>query len=465
MLSRVVPRDGRSRAYVDGRLATAAALAELGAGLVDLHGQHAHQSLLAPAAQRDALDRFGGVDLAPLRGRRERDRRASTPRSAALGGDDRARARELDLLRFQVDELDARAASPTRRGRALEAEEDAAGRRRRPPGGGGRRPWPRWPTTAARADAVGRRRRRPSPAGAPFAAIEERLRALAAELADVAAELRRLAEAHRRRPRAPGRRSAPAASSCTSCAASTATTLAEVHRLRGRAPRAGSPSSTRHDERAARARRRAGRGRRRPRRRRPKRSARRSPARGRPGWPTPCRPTSASWPWPSARSRSPSASDPGDEVAFLPGRQPGRRPPPLAKVASGGELARAMLALRLVLAGTAAGPTLVFDEVDAGVGGEAALAVGRALAAPRRATTRCWWSPTSPGGGVRRRTRSSWPRPTTARSTTATAPDAVDGDDAGRRAVPDAVGHAGAARPPEAHAAELLGRRGRGGPR
>jgi DNA repair protein RecN (Recombination protein N) len=60
---------------------------------------------------------------------------------------------------------------------------------------------------------------------------------------------------------------------------------------------------------------------------------------------------------------------------------------PLAKVASGGELARAMLALRLVLIGAqgngdAAGPsTLVFDEVDAGIGGRAAQAVGTALAA------------------------------------------------------------------------------------
>ena len=51
---------------------------------------------------------------------------------------------------------------------------------------------------------------------------------------------------------------------------------------------------------------------------------------------------------------------------------------PLAKVASGGELARAMLALRLVPPD--APPTMVFDEVDAGVGGEAAQAVGRALA-------------------------------------------------------------------------------------
>ena len=58
---------------------------------------------------------------------------------------------------------------------------------------------------------------------------------------------------------------------------------------------------------------------------------------------------------------------------------PGEPALPLSKVASGGELARAMLATRLVV--SAAPPTLVFDEVDAGVGGEAALAVGRALAA------------------------------------------------------------------------------------
>ena len=68
----------------------------------------------------------------------------------------------------------------------------------------------------------------------------------------------------------------------------------------------------------------------------------------------------------------------GREVAFLLAANLGEPPLPMAKVASGGELARAMLALRLVL--TEAPETLLFDEVDAGIGGEAALAVGRALA-------------------------------------------------------------------------------------
>jgi DNA repair protein RecN (Recombination protein N) len=46
LVRRVVPRHGRSRAYLDGSLATATALADLGSRLIDLHGQHAHQSLL-----------------------------------------------------------------------------------------------------------------------------------------------------------------------------------------------------------------------------------------------------------------------------------------------------------------------------------------------------------------------------------------------------------------------------------
>jgi DNA repair protein RecN (Recombination protein N) len=70
---------------------------------------------------------------------------------------------------------------------------------------------------------------------------------------------------------------------------------------------------------------------------------------------------------------------PGDDVELLFAADPGSPLRPLRKVASGGELARVMLALRLVL--TAGPETLVFDEVDAGIGGAAALAVGRALAA------------------------------------------------------------------------------------
>src|SRR5262249_1156956 len=75
---------------------------------------------------------------------------------------------------------------------------------------------------------------------------------------------------------------------------------------------------------------------------------------------------------------APPSDDGADEIEFLLAPNPGEPPRPLARAASGGELSRAMLALRVVL--SEAPPTLVFDEVDAGIGGEAGTAVGRALA-------------------------------------------------------------------------------------
>ena len=89
----------------------------------------------------------------------------------------------------------------------------------------------------------------------------------------------------------------------------------------------------------------------------------------------------ATWPRSPCRARRWAISvgdDPGDDVEFRLAANAGVPPLPLAKVASGGELARTMLALRLVL--TEAPDTLIFDEVDAGIGGSAAIAVGRSLA-------------------------------------------------------------------------------------
>jgi DNA repair protein RecN (Recombination protein N) len=69
-----------------------------------------------------------------------------------------------------------------------------------------------------------------------------------------------------------------------------------------------------------------------------------------------------------------------DQVRFLISTNPGQTPGALAKVASGGELSRLMLALKVVLAGGSPVPTLVFDEVDSGIGGATAAAVGERLA-------------------------------------------------------------------------------------
>lgn len=74
------------------------------------------------------------------------------------------------------------------------------------------------------------------------------------------------------------------------------------------------------------------------------------------------------------------ASDGADRVTFLAATNPGSAPGSLAKIASGGELSRFMLALRVVLAGRGDAGTLIFDEVDRGVGGATAAAVGERLA-------------------------------------------------------------------------------------
>ena len=123
ILCRVVPLDGRSRAYVNGRLATVSQLSELGQELLDMHGQHAHQSLLGAAAQREALDHFAQIDLSGLRAARARVTEVDAS-LALLGGDERARAREIDLLRFQVDEINATAIADPQEDEALGKEQD-----------------------------------------------------------------------------------------------------------------------------------------------------------------------------------------------------------------------------------------------------------------------------------------------------------------------------------------------------
>ena len=79
-------------------------------------------------------------------------------------------------------------------------------------------------------------------------------------------------------------------------------------------------------------------------------------------------------------SRDDLTSTGRDAVQLLLSAYPGAEPRPIGRGASGGELSRVMLALEVVLAGTDPVPTFVFDEVDAGIGGAAAIEVGRRLA-------------------------------------------------------------------------------------
>ncbi|MCZ7531003.1 MAG: AAA family ATPase [Acidimicrobiia bacterium] len=109
VLTRVVAAEGRSRAYMNGRLVTAGELAACTEDLLVHHGQHSHQALLHTASQRDALDAFAGAPAQEAR--REvatalAERRRADERIAEAGSGDRhALAREIDLLRFQVAEI------------------------------------------------------------------------------------------------------------------------------------------------------------------------------------------------------------------------------------------------------------------------------------------------------------------------------------------------------------------------
>ena len=138
MLARVGGPGGRSRAWIDGRMASVGALAEAAAELIELHGQHQHRSLVHTDAQRRALDAFGHIDLAELERPPASGSGSSTEESAALGGDARHRAREVDLLRYQIDEIDGAGIEDGDEDGRLEAEEDRLAAAAAPPAGGGR---------------------------------------------------------------------------------------------------------------------------------------------------------------------------------------------------------------------------------------------------------------------------------------------------------------------------------------
>jgi DNA repair protein RecN (Recombination protein N) len=108
LLRRVINADGRSRAFINGNATTLQQLKELGEMLLDIHGQHFHQSLGHRRIQRELLDHFG--ELLELRGETEtafRDWEALQERLQQLRAADADRASRLDLLAFQLQELDA----------------------------------------------------------------------------------------------------------------------------------------------------------------------------------------------------------------------------------------------------------------------------------------------------------------------------------------------------------------------
>ena len=378
ILARSVPVSGRSRAWVDGRMAPVGALGELGDGLVDIHGQHDQQSLLSVGGQRAALDAYCGSDLAPLASARAALHELRT-RLAALGGDERERARQADLLRYQVAEIDAARIEDASEDEALAEEEDRlAGMAA---------------IREAAAQALAALRGADGPAGADggasgllggalaglsaHAALEPlagRLRDVSAELDDVAGELRRVVDTWEEDParleEVQARRRL-----LHDLRRKYGETLADVLAF-GEQARGSLDEIGRQDAEAAalearlldadRAVRDAERG------------LRELRAGAAPGLSAAVTGRLRGLAMPDAELFVTVGEEgAGDAVQFLLAANRGEPAQPLGRVASGGELARTMLALRLVVEGGA--PTMLFDEVDAGVGGAAALALAGAL--------------------------------------------------------------------------------------
>jgi DNA repair protein RecN (Recombination protein N) len=382
VLTRVVPVTGRSRAYVDGKMASVQQLAEIGRTLVDLHGQHADQSLLGAPTQRRYLDRFGQISTDELATAR-RAVRDLTAGLNALGGDSRSRARELDLLKHQLSEIEsARIAGPDE-DETLRQEEErlaSAGQLRE----AAQAVWFGLSSDEGLLDALGRLTS--ALAGLePLASLRDRLLEAQGALADIARAARHEAESipddPERLEQVRERRQVLAA-----LRRKYGETLAEVLAFGGEvAERIGELED--HDRRAATLEARLAQATEALRGAEERLWARRQAAA--PLLSAAVESKLHELALPAARfvvevSPPQEPGGGGGSVTWALAANPGEPALPLTKVASGGELARTMLAARLAVweasRGVEGPSTLVFDEVDAGIGGEAALAVGRALA-------------------------------------------------------------------------------------
>jgi len=410
VIARNLSSEGRSRAFVGGASVPASALADVAESLVAVHGQSDQHRLLKPRAQREALDRFGGAGVTDVRDRwRELHvRLGSVERELAeVSASARERAREADLLRFGLGEVEqvspesgedvALAAEETRLGHAdtlRTAAEQARESLSAEQGG----PDALGAVSSARRLLEGVRDH-DGEAGEladRLAEVSYLLSDLAADVASYASRLEtdpaRLAAVSERRAAltALTRKYGETIDEVLVWAEQSAIRLLELDgtderidqlrterdELRNDLARVGGELSLARREAAGRL-------------------------------AEVVSDELALLAMPHARINLAVTQVEGeqavdgdaagqallvgdrwlrygssglDEVEFLLAANAGSEPRPLHKGASGGELSRVMLALEVALAGTSPVPTFVFDEVDAGVGGKAAVEVGRRLA-------------------------------------------------------------------------------------
>ena len=385
ILRRVQLADGRTRAFINDQAISVQTLKSVGAALVEIHGQHDERALVDAATHRRLLDAFAGLekDVAALEQLWEARRRATTALDEHRAGMERA-AREADYLRHASDELKALAprdgeetALAERRTVMMQGEKIATDLRDAQDAvSGGHSP------IAALSAAVRRLERRAAASPAlvepavkaidtAINALEEASQHLAAALhaADFdPLELERIEERLFALRAASRKYSTPVdalAALATKYAADVALIDAGAEQLKkleaaaNEADRLYAAAATKLS--AARI----------------KSAEKLNKA---------VNSELAPLKLDRARFMTEINSDPQspgpqgfDRVEFWVQTNPGTRPGPLMKIASGGELSRFLLALKVVLSDRGSAPTLVFDEIDTGVGGAVADAIGARL--------------------------------------------------------------------------------------
>lgn len=388
LLRRVIGADGRSRAFINGNPVPVQQLKSVGEMLVDIHGQHFHQSLGRRAVQRELLDYFGelGDDAGAVSDafgawRELRDRLAQ------LVDDDSERASRLDLLSFQLEELrtlDLRSGEFAE----LRAERQRLANSGRLADGVRGALDALFDDEAANANALiaagSRELEALVEADESLSPIVELVESAGIQVAEAVDELRRyaddidmdparqeqveerlddirtLARKHRVEPeelnefveRLEGERD-----ELLNADERGQELERDVERARERFLELADALSSRRRKAAA------GLG---------ERVTEAMQDLGMPG---------GRFEVAIGRLDEEAARSHGlDDVAFMISANPGQPPMPLSKVASGGELSRMSLSIQVILSGGSSIPTMVFDEVDSGVGGGVAEMVGRRLA-------------------------------------------------------------------------------------
>jgi DNA repair protein RecN (Recombination protein N) len=408
LLSRTVTAEGRSRAYVGGRAVPVAVLADLGEHVLAVHGQSDQLRLLRPAEQRASLDRFAGPDHEKLLG--ELRERFTTWRAVASDLDDRRRHarerhQEADLLKLGLDEItrvDPQPGEDDSLRDEAQRLEHAEGLRTAASAAhlalGGTAESGEDVSDAGSQLSVARRvLESQAPVDRALGELAERVTEAASLVADINAELGgylasldadpdRLQEIYERRAalRSLTRKYAEDVDGVIAWADRARIRLAELDtsdelldeldRERARlADEVAVLAAEASKSRQAAAERFA---------------AEVTAELGGLAMPQARihvavlpRPVDRSEPsLPVAGVECGVGPDGADDVELRLVAHPGAPALPLQKGASGGELSRVMLAIEVVFAGSGGPPTLVFDEVDAGVGGRAAVEIGRRLA-------------------------------------------------------------------------------------